>query len=142
MIAWILAALGSGDPLSIVTLETPEGARQPQVAIRDGGDGHRRRNGKPLPGDVFVAYGTRSAVHISVSTDSGASFGPSKKVGDVGALSLGLRRGPRIAYAGEILVITAIAGEKGEGSDGDVLTGTSSPGARPIAEAVGPSRAA
>ncbi len=36
-------------------------------------------------------------------------------------ISLGMRRGPRIAHTGTALVITAIGGAQGKGRDGDVL---------------------
>jgi hypothetical protein len=36
-------------------------------------------------------------------------------------MSLGMRRGPRVAVAGKSIVVTAIGGEKGKGQDGDVL---------------------
>lgn len=36
-------------------------------------------------------------------------------------ISLGMRRGPRIAHTGKALVITAIGGAQGKGKDGDVL---------------------
>ena len=39
----------------------------------------------------------------------------------VANMSLGMRRGPRIAHAGDAVVITAIGGPQGKGRDGDVL---------------------
>ncbi len=36
-------------------------------------------------------------------------------------MSLGMRRGPRIAHAGKSIVISAIGGDQGKGKDGDVL---------------------
>ncbi len=36
-------------------------------------------------------------------------------------MSLGMRRGPRIAHSGKSIVITAIGGVEGKGKDGDIL---------------------
>jgi len=121
MIPLLLTVLLAGDGPRIVALETPAGARQPQVGVS--------RTTRHVEGtrfdatvvDVYVVCGTKDAVHVSVSRDGGESFEPARKIGDVGALALGLRRGPRIALAGEALVVTAIAGAKGGGQDEDVL---------------------
>jgi len=120
MILLIIQALLFGGKIQTVTLQTPEGARQPQIAVRD--MDYVDSNGPQIAGHVFVTFGTSTAVHVSISPDSGASFGLSRKVADVTSLSLGMRRGPRIAVAGNSVVITAIAGKHGGGSDGDVLS--------------------
>jgi hypothetical protein len=104
-----------------VTLETPEGARQPQIAVRPASPGSTGES-------VHVVYGTKGAIYLSSSVDSGASFRAPRKIADVGSLSLGMRRGPRVAVAGDSLVVTAIAGEKGGGADGDLLAWRSTDG--------------
>jgi hypothetical protein len=151
MITSLLLALLGGDPVRTVTLQTPEDAHEPQVAVESptGKDDVRvlRPDGIELCARrVYVAYGTRDAVFVSVSEDCGASFGHPVQVAKVGSLALGMRRGPRIAISGGSVVITAIAGERGGGRDGDLLSWRStdagkswSPGER-INEVVGSAR--
>jgi hypothetical protein len=82
--------------------------RQPQLAAR----GNR----------VAVAYGAGNGVYLSVSTDGGRTFGPSVLVSSEGQLSLGMHRGPRVAYTPQGIVVSAIVGEQGKGRDGDLLS--------------------
>lgn len=77
---------------------------------------------------VALTYGAGNAVYASVSKDGGTSWTKPVLVSKPGRLSLGARRGPRIAIAGSTLVIAAIAGEKGGGADGDVMTWRSTDG--------------
>jgi len=105
MILGLLLALSAADR---VILETPEGARQPQVAVGSNGW-------------VAVVYGVQGEIHLSLSEDSGATFGAPLEVADAGKLALGMRRGPRVVLAPHAIVVTAIAGKKGGGRDGDLL---------------------
>ena len=95
-----------------IVLVTPRGGSnfvEPQVAVED--DGH-----------VYIAYGAGDAIFVSASTDKGTSFGAPVKVAEAGKISLGMRRGPRIAaYHGRVTV-TAVYGSKGGGADGDIVT--------------------
>jgi hypothetical protein len=90
---------------------TPEAfalAKEPQVAIdRD----HR----------VYVAFGQEDAIYVSISADQGATFTSPVKVTEAGKLSLGMRRGPRIAAHNGTVTITATYGTRGGGQDGDLL---------------------
>lgn len=106
-----IAGLQSAEPkaLPAVRLDVPEGAHEPQAAVLAKGD------------KVCVVYATKDRVWCSTSLDAGATFGSPLEVGGVGKLSLGMRRGPRVSFAKESLVITAIGGEKGGGQDGDVV---------------------
>jgi len=83
------------------------GAREPQVAV----DGRGR---------IYVAFGVGNAIRCGRSDDGGRSYTVAT-VGEAGVLALGMRRGPRIAAAGDALVVTAIIGREGKGRDGDVL---------------------
>jgi len=82
-------------------------AKQPQAAVDESGR-------------VYVAYGVGDTVKCAVSVDSGQSF-QSSAVGSPGLISLGMRRGPRIAATGGSVVVSAIGGETGKGRDGDVV---------------------
>ncbi len=90
-------------------------ARQPQVAVSD-------------DGAIYVTFGSKNTVYCAVSTDRGKSFAPPVEVGSVGALALGMRRGPRIAVHKKTVVITAVGGETGGGQDGDLLAWRSTDG--------------
>ncbi len=91
---------------------TPAGAlaeaREPQAAVS-------------ATGRVFVTYGVKNALYCSVSRDAGQTYATPVKVGEAGVLSLGMRRGPRIAVAGKAVVVTAVYGGQGMGRDGDLL---------------------
>lgn len=90
--------------------------RQPQVALGPGGR-------------IYVAFGRANEVRLAASGDGGRNFEVST-VGEVGALSLGMRRGPRVAASDDAVVVTAIGGNQGMGRDGDVLAWRSSDGGR------------
>jgi hypothetical protein len=83
--------------------------RQPQAAI-------------DRQGRVFVVFGVDDTIRCVVSTDQGRSFGEPVLVATSKVLSLGRRRGPRIAVTDRGLVVSAISGEQGRGRDGDLLT--------------------
>src|SRR5260221_12587103 len=42
-------------------------------------------------------------------------------VSSQGELALGMHRGPRVAYTGQGIVISAVVGQQGKGKDGDVM---------------------
>jgi hypothetical protein len=72
----------------------PEG-RQPRVAVG--------RNGR-----VAVVYGAGKAVALRLSRDGGRSYEPASRVAEVTKLPLGMRMGPKVAFAGNTLVVTAV----------------------------------
>jgi len=80
--------------------------REPQLAVAD-------------DGSVLVAYGRGSEI-LCRRLQSGKEVSETSLVTNAGKLSLGMRRGPRIARNGKYATITAIIGEKGGGADGDV----------------------
>lgn len=83
--------------------------RQPQIAS------HGR--------EVALTFGAGNTVYFASSRDAGYTWTEPRAVSSQGVLSLGMRRGPRIAFAsgGESIVISAIVGEKGHGADGDLI---------------------
>ena len=83
-------------------------ADQPQVAVSN-------------KGDVYVVFGAKDTIYCATSNDGGFSFGEPVVVATPGVLSLGARRGPRVAATEYGVVITAISGAKGGGKDGDLL---------------------
>jgi hypothetical protein len=67
-----------------------------------------------------LAYGRGDAIGVRVSSDGGRSFGPAAWIPSGGKLALGMRRGPRVAVTSRAIVVTAVAGPRGGGEDGDV----------------------
>lgn len=111
-------------PIRVVSAEGPDReARQPQVAVDRGGR-------------IYVAFGVGNAIRCARSDDGGRTFDAST-VGAVDALSLGMRRGPRVAVAGDAVVVSAIGGREGKGRDGDLLAWRSADGGKTWA---GPTR--
>ncbi|HZZ71610.1 MAG TPA: sialidase family protein [Pirellulales bacterium] len=88
-------------------------AKEPQVAI-------------DARGTIYVAYGSRNEIYVSVSHDQGQTFGAPHKVGANGVLALGMRRGPRIGVSAKGLMVTAVTGAEGKGKDGDLFAWRSS----------------
>lgn len=107
LIAIALTLLANQTPIRVTPPEFVT-AREPQIAIdRDE--------------TVYVTYGMGDTSYVSVSTDGGLSYGPPFVVGSPGKLSLGMRRGPRIAARDGVLTVTAIYGNQGKGRDGDLV---------------------
>ena len=92
-------------------------AKQPQVAI-------------DAKGRIYVTFGVGNVIRCARSDDGGKTFEVST-VGSVNALSLGMRRGPRVAIAGgETVVVSAVGGREGKGRDGDLLAWRSTDGGK------------
>ncbi len=87
---------------------------------------------------VVLTFGAGQSIYFSSSRDGGASFSEPAKVADAGILPLSRHRGPRIALAGNTIVITAVAGKKPEEgphahglpTDGDLLVWRSRDGGK------------
>lgn len=72
--------------------------------------------------DVHIVFGVGDGVRYARSSNSGETFGKPMQTFRVSNLSLGMRRGPRIATTKDAIVVTAIGGRIGKGRDGDVLS--------------------
>ena len=81
-----------------------------------------------MNGTVHLVYGVGNKIFHCRSTDQGNSFDTPKEAFRVSNLSLGMRRGPRIAATENALVVTVIAGKQGKGRDGDLLAWRSTDG--------------
>ena len=95
------------EPIVIVSDDNAKAPKQPQAAVA-------------TDGTVHLVYGSGDAVFHCRSTDGGLSFEKPKEAFRTSNLSLGMRRGPRIAVANKTLVVTAIGGQQGKGRDGDL----------------------
>lgn len=109
MLALLSVVWGQTANLVRVTPSELDALSEPQVAVEN--DGH-----------IYVASGDGNAIYVSRSSDSGSTFSAPIKVAEAGRMSLGMRRGPRIAAYQGRLTITATYGAKGGGADGDILT--------------------
>ncbi len=63
---------------------------------------------------VAMAFGSGSGVFVAISTNRGETFSKPVKVAEASVLPLNRHRGPRIAIAGDALIVTAVA-------DGELL---------------------
>ena len=70
---------------------------------------------------IFVVFGQGDTISIARSADSGETFDTPVSLPVWGKLSLGMRRGPRIAGTARALMVAAIVGQKGGGADGDIV---------------------
>src|SRR5581483_5956007 len=107
----------ASEPVELARGEAPRHPQQPQVAV-------------DTSGSIHVVYGTGDLVRYHRSNDGGRSFSEAIDLPAVHAMSLGMRRGPRIAATESALCVTAIGGKQGKGRDGDVLAFRSADGGR------------
>jgi hypothetical protein len=114
-LARAVVAVERSDAPKIVTLDAPTDVHDPQAAV-------------DASGHVFVVYASKSLVSISISPDGARTFGPSIAVGRIGTVSVGMRRGPRVALTPRALVVSAIGGVQGGGRDGDLVAWRSTNG--------------
>ncbi len=71
--------------------------------------------------DVYVTFGRDGHLSVARSTDGGATFGSPVTLPGTGVVSLGMRRGPRVAGTSRALLVAAVIGQEGGGADGDVV---------------------
>ena len=79
---------------------------------------------------VALTFGAGHAIYFSGSRDRGKTFSDPVKIADEGFTSIGRHRGPRVAIAGDAIVISAVYGTKPNGGDGDLLAWRSTDGGR------------
>lgn len=77
---------------------------------------------------VHAVYGMGDDIYYQQSTDEGRSFSNPVRIDIQRIVSLGMRRGPRIAASKGALCITVIGGLQGKGRDGDLVALVSSDG--------------
>ena len=114
-----LEVVGNGslvaDEAIVISSSNVAAPKQPQAAIS-------------ADGIVHVVFGVGEDVVHCRSMNEGKSFSEPKVAFRVPNLSLGMRRGPRIAIAGETLIVSAIGGKLGKGKDGDLVSWRSNDG--------------
>jgi len=95
------------EPIVIASGHGSLSPNQPQAAIGDSGR-------------IHVVFGIADTVQYAGSTN-GNTFDKSRLAFQVPNMALGMRRGPRIASTGDVIVVTAIGGKIGKGRDGYIL---------------------
>ena len=73
-------------------------------------------------GTFYLVYGAGHTIYCAASRDGGKSFGVPAALEAGGMLMLGRHRGPRVAATKDAVTITAIAGKRGGGQDGNLLS--------------------
>lgn len=117
LISTIVTTVNSADPIELARGEAPRHPQQPQLAV-------------DAKGVIHVVFGVNDTVCYQSSVDGGKSFSKPAELSFAHAMSLGMRRGPRIAVSEKGVCITAIGGKQGKGRDGDVLALSSQDGGR------------
>ncbi len=69
---------------------------------------------------VYLVFGKGDVISVARSMDAGNTFGAPTALPVHGRLALGMRRGPRIAATPRAVLVTAVAGARGGGADGDI----------------------
>jgi hypothetical protein len=117
-LAMLLAPLTTAiadKPLAIASGAGKSRPMQPQIAVAD-------------DGTIHLAYGADGRMLYCQIAPSASIEPESIRLPTSGVISLGMRRGPRIASSKSGVCVTLIAGEQGKGKDGDVLALCSSDG--------------
>lgn len=96
-------------PVEITPAEL-RGSQQPQAAIGP-------------KGEIHVVFGRKSKVYHTVSTDEARTFRAPVAIATLSDLALGMHRGPRVAIAGDRIIVTASSR-----GIGDLLAWTSADG--------------
>jgi hypothetical protein len=114
--ALAIAAQGA-ESIELARGEAPRHPQQPQLAV-------------DTAGGIHVVYGIQDIVCYQSSHDGGKTYSKPAEITFAHAMSLGMRRGPRIAATNKAVCITAIGGKQGKGRDGDVLAMSSLDGGK------------
>jgi len=105
----ISPAMGwSSEPVELDRGAAPHNPQQPQVAV-------------DAQGSIHVVYGIGDLARYRRSDDGGKSFSKAVELPAAHDMSLGMRRGPRIAVSDNAICVTVIGGKQGKGRDGDLL---------------------
>lgn len=110
----------AADSVEVARGNSAQKPQQPQVAV-------------DAKGVVHLVYGAGDSVFYRRS-DDGENFTSALKLPGEYRLSLGMRRGPRIAVTQSVICVTLVGGTQGKGRDGDVLNVCSTDGGQSWSE--------
>ena len=102
------ATVWAGEPVELDRGIAPHNPQQPQVAV-------------DAQGSIHVVYGIGDLARYRRSDDGGKSFTKPFDLPAAHNMSLGMRRGPRIAVSDKSICVSVIGGKQGKGRDGDLL---------------------
>lgn len=103
----LATSVSAGEPFTVIQGRGVLSPKQPQACVS-------------VSGAVHLTFGVGEQIYLMQL--NGPSKAEPKAVFEIPNLSLGMRRGPRIAQSGDSLVITAIGGKVGKGKDGDLVS--------------------
>lgn len=122
-IVCVAAVAHAGEARVVARGDKADEPRQPQVAVDEAGA-------------IHVAWGSGDTVFYRGAAAGADAFGEERALELAPVMSLGMRRGPRIAASGGSVCITAIGGPTGKGRDGDVWSVRTRDGGRTWSEPV------
>jgi hypothetical protein len=96
-------AMGT-EPIVAVDAKAFPKAEQPQLAA-------------DASGKIYLVFGEGKSVYCTSSEDGAKTFSQPVRVGGFPSMALGRRRGPRIVATEKAVVVTAIGGTVGRGTD-------------------------
>lgn len=102
------AVCWAAEPIELDRGTAPHNPQQPQVAV-------------DAQGSIHVVYGVGDLARYRRSDDGGKTFSRPVDLPAAHDMSLGMRRGPRIAVSAKAIGVTVIGGKQGKGRDGDLL---------------------
>lgn len=111
----LAASAIAGESAELARGMAPQHPQQPQVAVDS-------------QGVIHVVFGVGNSLRYCRSDDVGKTFTSPVELPALNVLSLGMRRGPRIAALDSVLCVTVVSGKQGKGRDGDVLALSSTDG--------------
>ena len=117
LLASLLIVTTQTRPIQVAPEAIRTAANQPQLAVMK-------------DGTTLLTFGAGDTVYFASSQNGGQSWSAAVEVGSNGKLSLGNRRGPRIASSKKDIAISAIFGEQGGGKDGDLVAWRSKDGGK------------
>ena len=100
LLVFATVSMASAAPVEIMPPDL-HGSQQPQAAV-----GAR--------GEIHVVFGREGVIFHTVSTDEARTFRAPVKIAALPKLALGMHRGPRLAVAGDRLIVTGISHEAGD----------------------------
>lgn len=118
-----LSTASAGEPIELARGIAPEHPQQPQLAV-------------DAEGAIHAVFGVGDIIRYCRSDDGGKSFSAAVSLPSVHDMSLGMRRGPRIAVTEFAVCVTAVGGKQGKGRDCDVLALRSTDGGKTWSEPV------
>jgi hypothetical protein len=119
----VFSAAAAGEPVELACGSAPEHPQQPQLAV-------------DAKGSIHAVFGVGDSIRYCRSDDGGKSFSAPVSLPSVHDMSLGMRRGPRLAVTDTAVCVTAVGGKQGKGRDGDVLALRSTDGGKKWSEPV------